>query len=337
VRELALLLRDFPESPPSTAGSPLPRLPALERWLAQGSVRPAPSGWRGWLVRALLGVEPDEDGAGAGWAARGLLPQAAGRYFWFATPVHYLAGLDTVHVPPAGLLRLAPDVQQTLAAEFARDFRDPPWRLHALGFRELLLEGPDPGSHRTAEVGSVVGGDLHALQPRGGGVRPLRQLAAEVELWLHEQPLNRAREARHELAVSGLWFWGGSRAASLPVQTVGEPQPPRAWRLHADDVFSAGVAAAAGSSLRVLPATAAEDCFGAASSSAVVLPAELPHGTEDLVRLERDWFVPLLAGLAAGRWSELMLVRGTRGYLLRRAHAWRRWRRTRPWWENLWR
>jgi hypothetical protein len=335
VSELALLLRDFPGPPSPVEGRRPPRLPALERWLAQGSVAPAESGWRGWLLRVILGVEPGVDGAGAGWAARGLLPEAAGRYFWFATPVHYLAGLDTVHLHPASLIRLEPEPQRALAADFARDFHGSPWRLHALGFRDLLLEGPDPGPHVTVEVASVVGGDLHAAQPRGDGVRPLRQLAAEVELWLHEHPLNRAREARRELPVSGLWFWGGGRAEPLPAAAARGARPGGACQLHADDVFSAGVAAAAGLSLQPLPATAVDGRSGGVASTAVVLPAECSAGAEDLARLERDWFEPLLAGLTEGRWSALTLVQGTRRHTLRRAHRWRRWRRTRPWWDNL--
>lgn len=303
--------------------------------MAQGSAAPAESGWRGWLLRALLGVEPGVGGAGAGWAAGGLLPEAAGRHYWFATPVHYLAGLDTVHLHPAGVLRLEPESQRALVADFSRDFRGSPWRLHAFGFRDLLLEGPDPGPHVTVEVADVVGGDLHAAQPRGDGVRPLRQLAAEVELWLYEHPLNRAREARRELPLSGLWFWGGSRAEPLPADAARGVRASRVWQLHADDVFSAGVAAAAGLSVEPLPVAAAEGRFGAGVATVVVLPAECSGGAEDMARLERDWFQPLLAGLAAGRWSVLTLVQGTRRHALRRVHGWRWWRRTRPWWDNL--
>jgi hypothetical protein len=339
VSRLALLLRDFPAPRRSDDARPLPRLPALERWLSRGTSAPAEAGWRGWLLRTVLGAAA-ADGAGAGWAAAGLLPQAAGRHFWFATPVHYLAGLDTVHLHPAGLLRLEPEQQRALAADFERVFRDSPWRLHALGFRELLLEGPDPGPHDTTEAAALLGGDLAAARPRGAGVRPLQQLAAEIEMWLHEHPLNRERERRRELPLTGLWFWGGGR--SPPSPGVAHPRTAQtatalagAWRLHADDVFSAGVAAAANLPLQPLPEAAAPAAAASATpTTIIVLPAGCDTGIEDLLRLERDWFQPLQAGLTSGRWSALTLVRGGRSHELRRAHGWRWWRRPRAWWED---
>jgi hypothetical protein len=338
VSHLALLLRDFPASRRSDDAPPLPRLPALERWLSQGTSTPADAGWRGWLLRTLLDAAAAVDGAGAGWAAAGLLPQAAGRHFWFATPVHFFAGLDSVHLHPAGLLRLELEQQRTLAADFERVFRDSPWRLHALGFRELLLEGPDPGPHDTTEAAAVMGGDLAAVQPRGAGVRPLRQLAAEVEMWLHEHPLNHERERRRELPLSGLWFWGGGRA---PPPGVAQPGTERtatalagARHLHADDVFTAGVAAAAGLPLEPLPEAAWPAPAPGAKRTIIVLPAGCDAGIEDLLRLERDWFQPLLADLASGHWSALTLVLGGRSHELRRVHRWRWWRRPRAWWED---
>jgi len=336
VSELALLLRDFHGPRRPADAQSLPRLPALERWLSQGTAAPAEAGWRGWLVRAVFGAETAAGSAGAGWAAGGLVPQAAGRHFWFATPVHYLAGLDTVHLHPAGLLQLEPEQQRALAADFARVFHDSPWRLHALGFRELLLEGPDPGPHDTIEAAAVLGGDLGAAQPRGAGVRPLRQLAAEVEMWLHEHPLNREREQRRELPLSGLWFWGGGRAQPPSDAAGSGAARAGAWRLHADDAFSAGVAAAAGLPMQPLPNVATVAAAAAATQATViVLPADCSGGVEDLVRLERDWFQPLLAGLATGRWSTLTLVQGARRHALKAAHRWRWWRRPRAWWEDV--
>ncbi len=332
--ELALLLRDFHGPRRSEHAQSLPRLPALERWLSQGTSAPAEGGWRGWLARELLGAGPVA--GAAGWAAGGLLPGAAGRYFWFATPVHYLAGLDTVHLHPAGLLQLGRDEQTALAADFERVFGDSPWNLHALGFRELLLEGLDPGPHETTEAAAVLGGDLGTAQPRGAGARALRQLAAEVEMWLHEHALNRARERRGELPLSGLWFWGGGRAERPRTDARSGAARDGAWRLHADDAFSAGLAAVADLPLQALPAAAAVAADAAAApKTIIVLPADCAAGVEDLLRLEREWFAPLLAGLASGRWSALTLVQGGCRHELTAAHRWRWWRRPHAWWDNL--
>lgn len=330
---LALLLRDlYPPRVPE-AGEASERLPALEHWLARGDARAAAGGWRAWLAAATFGAALPPGQGGAGLAAATLLEGAADRHYWFATPVHYVAGLDTLHLPAAGLLTLSAAEQQALVADFRRVFTDAPWRLHALGYRDLLLEGPDPGEHATEDPAGVAGSDLAAAQPRGAGVRPLRQLAAEIEMWLFEHPLNRERERRDELPVTGLWPWGGGAAAAAM------RAPAARTRVHGADAYSAALAAAAGQSLQVTPAhaeaLAAADADAADADVAVVISGACTLGWPDLLRLEQQWFAPLLAQLTAGRWSALTLVLGTRRYELRSWHRWRAWRRPRPWWAQI--
>jgi hypothetical protein len=328
VPRLALLLRDFFPPRIPELGEGAPRLEALEYWLARSRRRPAPEGWRGWLAQTTLGMAlPDGDG-GAGLAATALLGAEAGRYFWFATPVHYLAGLDTLHLPAGGLLSLADAQQRRLVADFAQVFRDSPWRLHALGFRDLLLEGPDPGLHETHDPASVAGADLAAVQPRGAGVRALRQLAAEIEMWLHEHPLNLERERQGEPPVTGLWPWGAGRARAA------RSAAGAALRLHGEDAFSAALAIASGRGLQPLPASAAA-LETAADDTALVVAGACVTGWPELSRLEQQWFAPLLAQLRAGRWSVLTLIFGTRRHELRRVHRWRGWRRARAWWAEI--
>lgn len=304
------------------------RLSAFEHWLARGDARDLPGGWRGWLATAMLGVGLPGGEGGAGLAAGALLAAGPGRYFWFATPVHFVAGLDTLHLPVTGLLALSVHEQQSLVADFLRAFQGAPWRLHAIGFRDLLLEGPDPGEHTTHDPAVVVGGDLAAAQPHGAGVRPLRQLAAEIEMWLFEHPVSRERERRGELPLTGLWPWGGGAVRPASGTRGG------ALRLHADDAYSAALAATCGQTLHALPATA-RSLPAPAGDTVVVLSGACFAGWPDLQRLEAQWFAPLVAQLAAGRWSALTLVLGRRCHTLHPWHRWRGWRRPRAWWEEV--
>ncbi|MCC7461332.1 MAG: hypothetical protein IT480_02600 [Gammaproteobacteria bacterium] len=323
---LALLLRDLhlPRAP--EPGEDAARLGALEYWLAAGTARAVPGGWRGWLAQAVLGTGLSEADGGAGLTASTLLATGAGRYFWFATPVHYVAGLDTLHLPASGLLTLAAAEQQALAADFARVFQAAPWRLHVTGHRDLLLEGPDPGRHVTQDPALVAGGDLAAAQPRGADVRALRQLATEIEMWLFEHPLNRERERLGALPVTGLWPWGGGASGAV-TPLVGTPP-----QLHGEDAYTAALAAARGAVLRALPASAGS-LAAAGSDVAVVVSGACTAGHSDLLRLEQHWFAPLVAQLAAGRWSMLTLLAGAHSHELRRGHRWRLWRRPRAWWQ----
>ena len=134
---------------------------------------------------------------------------------WLATPVHMVAGLDTVRVHPAGLLRLAAGEQQILQGDFARVFAGSGWSLHATGRRELLLAGPFPQANaavRSADPALWLGADPRAGLPSGPGSDSLRRFGAELEMWLHEHPVNLARAGRGLLTVSALWLWGGGAA-----------------------------------------------------------------------------------------------------------------------------
>ena len=164
--ELVFVLSDFFSSAPHDAGAGLPRLPLLELILARSDVTPLASDWRGWLAaRGAGGSERASTPAATVAAAWNALPPAP-RQVWLATPVHYFAGLDSVHLHPAGLLRLERDEQDRLAADFSRVFADSPWVLQGLGQRELLLSGPAMAASG-ADPALFAGSDPSGGLPRG--------------------------------------------------------------------------------------------------------------------------------------------------------------------------
>ncbi len=218
----------------------VPRLPALEYWLSKADVtheQPARiPGWYGWLARQW-GV-PGAARAPAACVAGALGIDAPA---WLVTPLHYQASLDTMRLHHAGLLSLPLAEQQVLAADFARVFAGSGWHLRATGVRELLLTGPaseqvdvNPGG---VDPARLLGGSLVTGQPQGEGAAVLRRLASEIELWLHEHPVNRQRRGS-ALAVSSLWPWGGGHPAPQPAA----PAVVAAAELHGGDLFSVAVA-----------------------------------------------------------------------------------------------
>jgi len=70
----------------------------------------------------------------------------------------------------------------------------------------------------------------------------------------------------------------------------------------------------------------------------VVCELEAEPGESALQVLERDWIAPALEQWRGGTFHSATLLAGTRAVTLARAPLralWRRWRRTRPWWETL--
>ena len=132
---------------------------------------------------------------------------------WFATPLHLIAGLTTLHLPADGVLRLTAEESRELAAGFASTFGNEGLVLHALDDGSLLLSGLGACAAETVDPAllseQAASQGLASAQPVGEGAATLRALMTEIEMWLYDLPLNRRREAAGLLSIRSLWLWGG--------------------------------------------------------------------------------------------------------------------------------
>jgi len=292
------------------------RLPALERCLARADCEVlGEGGWRGWLFDRL-GVP---------------LRSGTAPAYWLATPVHYVAGLDTLRLHGDGLLHLPLSEQQRLAAEFARVFAGSGWELLATDARELLLRGPML-SAESPDPARFLGQSTRAAQSRGPGTGPLRRLQSEIEMWLHGADFHAGRSAR--MKVNGLWLWGRTIARPMSDSAAGS----RAGQLYANDLAARAGAAAAGIAHAKLPEHWTEarpaGTHGGGDLYAVINITGTDITTQ-LADFEQRWFMPALAAHNAGRFATLELVCTTRRWQVDRAARWRFWRRPRHWLPEL--
>ena len=73
--------------------------------------------------------------------------------------------------------------------------------------------------------------------PAGDGANEFRTLLAEIEMSLHEHPVNQSRQSRGLRPVNSLWLWGGSEPATVPARSMPRLISDNAvlrglWRLH---------------------------------------------------------------------------------------------------------
>lgn len=300
----------------------VPRLPVLEWCLARAERKPlASGGWRPWLA-GQLGAP----------AADATAPTGC----WFATPVHYVAGLDTLRLHPDGLLRLPLQAQQQLAADFARVFADSGWRLLPTDARELLLQGPaldaeapDPALFR--------GQSARDAAPRGSGSASLRGLQSEIEMWLHEAGVYGTTQSP-PLQVNGLWLWGRWLAPHLFTAASAAADGSRAVsegraHVYADDLGARASAAAAGVAHFSLPEQWPTD--ERPGERYVVITVQGVNVSQQMEQLEQRWLLPALAALSTGRITTLELVCGLRHWRLSSGARWRFWRRRSHWLPEL--
>ena len=340
---LVLSLTDLiPAHCADSARAAPPRLPRLEEWLSRGEIERESGGWRHWLQRAsrdnaLRSAPPASIAAAA-------VPEVVGaQSVWLASPVHWVAGLDTVRLHPEGLLMLGVEEQRALARDFSQVFAGSNWSLHPTGRRELLLAGgsaQDPGAVRTHDPRPWLGADPRAGLPAGAGAAEMRRLGTEIEMWLHEHPVNLARQAQGKLSVSALWIWGGGAAPMAPGQVDAREQSGGAvaW---ADDLFVDGLARLGHFAAKALPPRWPPTLPIPRASGADVLAVVgrgAPPDAAALGSLEQDWIAPAFQTWRSGGVHEATLLAGELAVNLRRSPFRRLWRglgRVRPWWENL--
>lgn len=287
-----------------------------------GPVASVPDGWRRWLAawlgRADLALASPAAVASAGESASAL-GTARAASVWFADPVHLLAGLTSVHLAPQGLLALDPAGQAELCGSFDETFADAGYRLTPTRAGRFLLHGrASSGEVQTSEPARVLGSSVADLLPKGTGAAALLALGAEIEMWLHEHPLN-ARRARERLPpISTLWLWGGGAPLDA---AVGAPRcaraPHAAAAIFSDDEYVRGLSHLCG--VRAAPAPSGIDSVASDAAPRLVVALELfcagagLHSAHDrLAAFEREWVLPALGLLRRGELSRLTIIANDR-------------------------
>lgn len=344
MRELVIVVPDFYLPDAERLAAPAAHvLPVLSRFARLGATDALDAGWRGWVARWLgrpaLAALPPACVAAAATAA-----WDGDEVAWLATPVHLVAGLTRVHLDPAGVLRLDAEQQRQLASEAAPFLRDAGARLVPLPGGEFLALGALGAEVVTSEPARWLGRDISAAVPGGADARALRRLGAELEMWLHDHPLNAVRAQAGERRISTLWFWGGGPLSALGAALAAAPaegaaSPPVAF---AADPFIEGLWRICGARPHPPHADAAAVLECTAERALVHVPAAVrldPHTPPDPVRLlepiEREWLEPALEALGRGGLERVTVLLNDRALQLRSRDRLRIWRRPRSAWQVL--
>jgi len=273
-------------------------LPALERLLAKGRrTRDESASPERWLAEGF-GLEEDFPAGALSFASRS--GEDNGEFRMRADPVHLRLGRDRMVLMPAAAFSISADeaaaLDETLNAHFGE----------AMQFQAVE---PDawcvrmaPNSAAASSPVELAGANVNDNLPTGAEAMRFHALMNEVQMLLHEHPVNEAREARGEPAVNSLWFWGGG---------VLREKPAGSWRtVTSSDPSLRGLARLAGVQIREPQANAgtwlaASPPEGRQLVHIDVLRFPAALGDSDawssaVAQLEAGWFAPLAEALARG-------------------------------------
>jgi hypothetical protein len=296
------------------------RPPTLELLVARGRVEHGPRAcFEAWLARAF-DLEGDALPAGALTALADDAEPAVRDARWMrADPVHLHLAREHLRLVPSAALTLTQEeaaaLCETLNAHFAGILSIHP-SAHDARCWSARLEGAELPSHPPPLEAAGDDVDLHlraqadaADATDAADVTRAHALLNELQMLLHEHPVNEAREARGEPAINSVWFWGAGQA---PSRLQGR------WRtVSADEPLALGLARLGAARAQPLPASADSWLADAPADGhhLIVLDGlRAPHALQDEERylagvqaIEARWLAPLLEALRTQRIGMLTL------------------------------
>ncbi len=272
----------------------------LREWLVRSDrLTDGSTGYLGGLGDYFQGVHADVPAAAI---TREFLAGDAADATWLsADPAWVQPDMNGVRLLACGQMQLGMDEAQTLAAPLRPVFDEAgmqleistPDRWHLKLPANTLL--PDFAAPEQA-----MGEDLAQHLPQGTEGRRWRVLLNEIQVLLHQHPLNAERRARGLAPINSLWLWGGGR---LP-----DPLKTLLPGVISDDLL-----------LRALAARAHA--------------AQRPRTVETIATVPPGWLVDLqdlpASEMASAWWPALQPLLGRQSTVLHFAGG-ERWRR-KPW------
>jgi len=279
--------------------------------------------WRDWLLESSgLGAQVTER-LPAGPCVRALARDELPRGTWaVAQPVHLATAIDHLRLAPPHLLAMVPDEARELLATvnghlagtgltFALGAPDA-WSLHCADALDCITFEPE----------QVVGQNIRDFMPDGRDGPAVRRLMNEIQMLLHEHPVNERRARQGSPAINSLWLWGFGAVspfaqADLPDLTTDDAWLAGMWRLHGQQAEPVDLDAVRA------------DAVSARSLVALTQPpARSPE--ESLERIDSTVLESLRAAIAHGRVRSLEVFTGSGVQRLDERSRWRFWRRPAP-------
>jgi hypothetical protein len=292
------------------------RYPALHRFRSRS--RPCPV--LGDSIEAVLldkfGVKRQRDWPIAPFARLGDGEQPDRAHWLCADPVHLHADRDALVLVDASRFALDATEAAALVGTLNEYFAAERIEFAAPTAKRWYVKVPHTPDMETVPLREAAGRSVGELLPRGSDALAWHRRFNELQMVLHDHPVNQEREARAEPAVNSTWFWGGG---TLPDRIASN------WvHVWSRDALARGLSIAAGILCTAPPQNFAQWLTEAQPGTHLMVLDDA-----DLADIEK-WLAPAMQALRSRALSDLRLSaiwkEGLRCFALTRGDLWKFWR-----------
>ena len=156
---------------------------------------------------------------------------ANNHYYLQADPVHLILQRDAVALSDPATLLIAEEELQTLCDVLNQHFFEDDFTFELshgakntaepstakLSQAKLLLRLNTPPKITTTLPEKVIARNVYDYLPQGDDASYWNKITNEIQMLLHEHPINQQRELKHLPAINSVWLSGGGLLPDLPI------------------------------------------------------------------------------------------------------------------------
>lgn len=257
--------------------------------------------------------------------------------FWMrADPVHLRVEQNHIMLADSQAFQISQEEAEQIAQDINNNLDNHDFSFLPLRPDRWYIQMPKAAKIHTYTLNQATCQNINNFLPTGDESTIWHKIFNEIQMLLHEHPVNQARESRGELMINSVWFWGGGYM----------PQSVQSLYTHVwsdNDLARALSLASNSSSYSKLPISAAEWLSPSIPGNHLITLDAL-HGKakyrnayswrETLRNMEQNWFSPLYTALKEGKINQISITvlneTASCNFVIKRANLWKFWLITKP-------
>lgn len=238
----------------------------------------------------------------------------AGQAWLRADPVHLAISRDNAQLFDSHVLNPLPDEMAAIAATVNAHFEHDGIVLNFPDAARGYIATDTNNLPQSTPLWKMDGANVFDNLPLSKTRTNWRAVSNEIQMLLHEHPVNLARAQLGTPAINALWIWGGGSLTQAVAAIDTTIEPPAFTKVVARLALARGLGLAHALEVATLPpafdldALAADTLVVLHTATRAVRAQSRDTWPVEVAAIERDWIAPALAAFNAGQLDKLTIL-----------------------------